>query len=124
MTAGKFADFYGSLVGSTIEQADVVRAYAQAPLMGTRTWLRLPKEDWPNAWCGLTDPIAPLVLALFRHPDAGSCWEAWNDEQMKGIGFRTIDGWPGCYTTRTMVCMTFYVGDFKLVGCCGGKEHV
>lgn len=98
MVAGKFADFYGSLAGNAVEQADVARAYTQAPLMGTNTWVRPPKREWPKAWCELREPVVPLVLAAYGHPGAGSRWEARNDEQMKGTGFRTLDGWPGCYT--------------------------
>lgn len=39
MAAGKFADFYGTLKGLTIEQVDAVRAYTQAPLVRTKTWV-------------------------------------------------------------------------------------
>jgi len=37
MAAGRFVDFYGLLKGHKIEQADAVRAYTQAPLMGVTT---------------------------------------------------------------------------------------
>lgn len=83
--------------------------------MGMKTWVRLPKDKWLAAWCGLADPIAPLVLALCGHPDVGSCWETWNEEKMKKLRFRTADGWPGCYMhPQEGRFMTVYVDDCKL----------
>lgn len=36
---------------------------------------------------------------------------------MKGVGFRTVDGWPGCYTHhRNGLCIMAHIDDFKLVG--------
>lgn len=53
------------------------RAYTPALLLGTTTWVRLRKDDWPAAWVGLNDPIVPLVLGWYGHPR--SRWGTWND---------------------------------------------
>lgn len=67
----------------------------------------------------------PLVLGLYGNPDAGSCWVAWNDEKMKGMGFRRIDGRPGCYThPNDGLFMAACVDDFKLVGTVGAVKRM
>lgn len=56
MAAGKITDFYGTLHWRTIELADAARACTQAPPMGTKMLVRLLKDMWPAAWCGLKTP--------------------------------------------------------------------
>ena len=75
MASGKFSDFLGLLPGWRLMQADAVRAYTQALLRGTTTWIRLPRDQWPKHWHGMKDPVCRLKLALYGHPDAGTCWE-------------------------------------------------
>ena len=75
MASGKFSDFLGLLPNWRLMQADAVRAYTQALLRGTTTWIRLPREQWPANWHGMRDPVCRLRLALYGHPDAGTCWE-------------------------------------------------
>ena len=50
MEASKCADFYGLMKGNKIEQADAEQAYTQSELGGTPTWVRLPREQWPEVW--------------------------------------------------------------------------
>eukprot|EP00959_Pyramimonas_sp_CCMP1952_P336140 7038560-Pyramimonas_sp.AAC.1 len=73
--ASKAADAHGLFEDHDIQQADVRQARAQSKLGGTPTWVRLPKEAWPESWAGMVDPACPLLLALHGHPDAGSFWE-------------------------------------------------
>ena len=94
MPAGKILDFYGMLPGNALETADAVRAYPQAPLMGTETWVRLPKDKRPAAWAKLRDPVCLLKRALYGHPDAGSCWEVFAEEKIRSVGFEPIPNWP------------------------------
>ena len=77
MGAAKAADCYGLLPGHTVEQADADMAYTQANLGGTKCWVALPREQWPQAWvdAGLKNPVCPLLRALYGHPDAGGFWE-------------------------------------------------
>eukprot|EP00969_Alexandrium_andersonii_P272340 12035856-Alexandrium_andersonii.AAC.1 len=53
--------------------SDATQAYTQARLKGKLTWVRLPEREWPEEWekNGMRDPVAPLLLAIYGHPDAG-----------------------------------------------------
>ena len=75
--AGKAVDAYGLLSGNTVQQCDAEQAYIQSELGEVPTWVRLSKEGWPAAWVkqGLRDPVVPLRLALYGHPDSGGYWE-------------------------------------------------
>ena len=76
MEAAKAADAYGMFPGHEIEIADGESAYTQALLGGTPTWVRIPDEQWPEHWKGkYTEPVCPMILALYGHPDAGGYWE-------------------------------------------------
>ncbi len=50
MASGKFADYYGSLKGHTLGQADAASAYIQSMFGGIPTWVRLPRHRWPKKW--------------------------------------------------------------------------
>ena len=45
----------------------------------------------------MRDPVCPLVLALYGHPDAGTCWEKHCDAKLREAGFLPIVNWAGCY---------------------------
>ena len=75
MQAAKACMAYGLMPGNTIQQADAQQAYTQSKLGGNKTWVRLPKHKWPEKWKGMKDPVCPLLLALYGHPDAGGYWE-------------------------------------------------
>ena len=90
MQAGKVADALGLMPGNSIEQADGESAYTQAKLGGEPTYVRLPPERWPAAWKGMKDPVCPLILALYGHPDAGGFWETLR----KGTTRSRIRGYP------------------------------
>ena len=66
MEAARAADAYGCLPGFASEQCDAEQAYTQAFLKGTETWVRLPKDQWPQKWHddNMKDPVVPLRLAL------------------------------------------------------------
>ena len=72
MEAAKVLDAYGSQPGFGKQQADAVQAYVQALFTGVPTWISLPRNRWPKAWEGkYQNPVVPLVLALYGHPDSG-----------------------------------------------------
>ena len=84
MAAGKAVDAWGMHPGHAIEQADAESAYTQCELKGDPTWVRLPVDRWPDEWHGkYTDPVVRLRLALYGHPDAGTYWEHYAEEQLK-----------------------------------------
>eukprot|EP00971_Amphidinium_carterae_P203384 4036183-Amphidinium_carterae.1 len=94
MEAGKFVDFIGMLPGNTMMQSDAEMAYVQATLKGCPTWVRLPRDRWPDAWKKHRDPVAPLIRALYGHPDSGGDWERHCEIQVRSFGFRPVPDWP------------------------------
>ena len=71
MEAERCADAYVLMPGHSVQQADAEQAYTQAEIDGTPTWVRLPHEQWPTSWAGVSDSVCPLKLALYGHPDSG-----------------------------------------------------
>eukprot|EP00969_Alexandrium_andersonii_P296732 13112531-Alexandrium_andersonii.AAC.1 len=73
MDAAKAVDVISLLPGNSGQMSDATQAYTQARLKGKTTWVRLPEHAWPAEWKknGMHDPVVPLVLALYGHPDAG-----------------------------------------------------
>ena len=115
MASGKFSDSLGLLPEWKLTQADAVRAYTQALLKGTETWVRLPRDQWPKHWHSMKDPVCRLRLALYGHPDAGTCWEKHCEDRLKEVGFKPITNWPGCFVHKELQAfLTVYVDDFKV----------
>ena len=104
MTASRLLDATAMLPGRSGQQPDAPQAYAQTKLgkgleeSHRETWVRLRKDSWPPEWKGMTDPVCPLVLALYGHPLSGTYWEC-------------------LYVHRDLeVFRSVYVDDFKLAG--------
>ena len=111
------ADAYGCIEGHTIEQADAEQAYVQAVMKGTPTYVRLPKHQWPASWEGMHDPVVPLKLALYGHPESGVYWEQKAHEELTKRGFQEVEDWKSCYwDPKLKVFLVLYVDDFKLAG--------
>jgi hypothetical protein len=103
--------------GNEVEQCDAEQAYTQAILKGTTTWVRLPRDQWPKAWAGMTDPVCPLILALYGHPDSGGHWELHCSKLLTSIGFRELRPWRSCFWHEELkLYLVVYVDDFKLSG--------
>ena len=83
---GKKLDVFGSQPGYVIQQADAKQAYTQALFQGVATWVRLPRNRWPKEWKGMKDPVVPLKLALYGHPDSGGIWERHCETELKKVG--------------------------------------
>ena len=117
MAAGKVADAYGLLPGNSLEVSDGESAYTQALLGGTKTWIRLPRDQWPKEWESMQDPVCPLVLALYGHPDAGGFWEQHCETQLKRVGFVPVPDWPSVFRHPALeTFLVVYVDDFKQSG--------
>ena len=97
MAAAKAADAFGVCEGHDIQQADAEQAYIQSKLGGTKTWVRLPKDRWPAAWQGMKDPVCPLLLALYGHPDSGGYWEKHCNTHLGSVGFVPVPEWRSCF---------------------------
>ena len=87
MEAGKIIDVFGSQPGYAKQQADARQAYTQALFEGIATWVRLPRNRWPKSWTNYRDPVCPLRLALYGHPDSGGIWEKHCTKQLRSIGW-------------------------------------
>ena len=119
MEAGNSCDFYGLLPGNRSEQSDAEQAYTQSLLRGTLTWVILPRDRWPPEWAtlGLKNPVVPLYLALYGHPDAGGYWEAHCEKHLLSVGFAPISEWRSCFWHAALkLFLVVYVDDFKLSG--------
>ena len=115
MQAGKATDAFGLQPGFEIEQADAEQAYIQSKLAGDPTWIRIPRERQPDAWKKMRDPVCPLILALYGHPDSGGYWEKHCDDHLRTCGFVPVNGWRSTYFHKGLKAMlTVYVNDFKL----------
>ena len=96
MEAGKAADAYGLFPGHDVQCADGESAYTQALLGGKPTYIRLPPDRWPESWKNkFRDPVCPLRLALYGHPDAGGFWEQHCDKALRAVGFTPVGGRTG-----------------------------
>ena len=93
MEGGKACDAFGLAAGHFVEQADAAQAYIHAQLKGVPTWVRLPKERWPEKWAGMRDPVCPLLLALYGHRDSGGYWERHCEQHLRSLGFEAVSNW-------------------------------
>jgi hypothetical protein len=117
MEAARCADAYGMCPGHDVEQCDAEQAYTQATLKGTTTWIRLPRDQWPKEWAGMTDPVCPLILALYGHPDSGGHWEQHCAKLLASVGFKELRPWRSCFWHEELkLFLVVYVDDFKLAG--------
>ena len=119
MAAGKMCDAYGMLPGHALQVSDGESAYTQAKLLGPTTWVWLPREQWPQAWidAGFEDPVCPLILALYGHPDAGTFCERHCEAKLIEVGFIRVPEWPSVfYHPKYKLFLVVYVDDFKMSG--------
>ena len=98
MEAARVLDAVSLFPGYAQEQSDATSAYTQSFLRGKPTWVSLPRERWPKSWEGkYTNPVCPLILPLYGHPDAGTYWEAECAKHVLAAGFQVIDGWRSVF---------------------------
>ena len=119
MEAARAADAYGLFDGHAVQQSDAEQAYTQAWLTGTETWVRLPRDQWPEKWHPdkMEDPVCPLKLALYGHPDSGTDWEKYSHDHVVSVGFQPVENWPSCFWHPELkLFLVIYVDDFKLAG--------
>ena len=117
MEAARAADAYGCMPGHSAEQCDAEQAYTQAVLVGTETWVRLPRDQWPASWSAMHDPVVPLRLALYGHPDSGGHWERHCERHLKEAGYEPVPNWRSTFWhPRLRLYLVVYVDDFKLSG--------
>jgi len=65
----------------------------------------------------MRDPVCPLILALYGHPDSGGHWEAHCERCLKEVGYIPIPSWRSCFWhPKLRLFLVVYVDDFKLSG--------
>ena len=119
MESSKILDFYGLINGNHTEIADATQAYCQAHLQcKAETWVRLPKDRWPKSWAGkFIDPVVPLRLALYGHPESGGWWERHLEKHLFSEGWKPVPEWRSTYFRESdKTLLAVYVDDFKLSG--------
>ena len=99
MEASKAADAYGMCPGGDCQLSDAEQAYIQSLLKGPPTWVRLPRDRWPQWWVdmGFKDPVCPLLRALYGHPDSGGYWEKHCEKHLLSVGFEPVQDWRSCF---------------------------
>ena len=115
---GKASDAHRSAPGNDSEQADDGKqAYTQSLLKGTDTLVRLPKDHWAETRKGMKDPVCPLRLALYGHPDSGGHWERHGESHLLSVGYIPDADWKSCFWHEGLqLLLAFYVEDFKFSG--------
>ena len=117
MEAAKIIDVFGSQPGYSKQQADARQAYTQALFTGIETWVRLPRNRWPKEWNGMNDPVCPLRLALYGHPDSGGIWEQHCAKQLGTAGWVAVlpEIWQSIfYHAELDLLLVVYVDDFTM----------
>ena len=104
--------------GNVCQQADGKQAYAQTTLKGVETWVRLPRERWPEHWDGkYKDPVVRLHLALYGHSDLGGFWKQHCEKMLKEVGFELVfrAAWPSVlYRKGLQMLLAVYVDDLRM----------
>ena len=120
MEAAKILDAYGSQPRHSKEQADARQAYTQAIFTGVPTWLRLPRTRWPKDWQRLyKDPLVPMLLALYGHPDSGGIWEKHFEDRIATKGWVPVlkEIWKSLFFNPSLnLLLVVYVDDLKMAG--------
>ena len=119
MEAAKIIDVFGSHPGYSKQQADAKQAYTQALFTGVETWVRLPRNRWPKEWNGMKDPVCPLRLTLYGHPDSGGIWEQHCTKQLGTVAWVAVlpEIWQSIfYHAELNLLLVVYVDDFKTAG--------
>ena len=102
--------------GYTGSQSEAMSAYTQAFFKGRKTMVHLPRNRWPTSWAklGYDDPVVPLVLDLYGHPDDGTQWEERCNDALLKCGWKNLAylGWASVYWHEgKQALLVVYVGD-------------
>ncbi len=126
LEGARLTDAYGCIPGHSIQQADAVQAYIQAPMRGPKCWVTLPREavQNPSFYYQVQSPVVELIVALCGHPDSPTFWEMHCSEQVKKAGFEALGPeWPSVFFhPQLRLLLSIYVDDFKLAGPIGNLD--
>ena len=108
--------------------SDAIGAYTQSYLKTkAKTWVHLPENRWPAHWRGkYKNPVVPLVLSLYGHPESGGYWEAHCEKAVKKHGWQKVGWeWPSVFWhPEKEALLVIYVDDFKIAAKQGDQEEL
>ena len=116
---------FGLMRGCKVSTADAVKAYLQSDLNSLcATWVRLPKEVWPETWFDKQGnplykrPVVQLRRSLYGHPEAGSHWQEHLEAALVSMGGQKIPEFPSTFVFPDFggLALVVYVDDFVLAG--------
>ena len=115
LNIARFVILHGIMTG-TVLQCDVQAAYLQAPLGGKPTFLRFPRRFLPKSAVNMTDPVVPLLRAMYGHPSSGSDWDVHFASLLRKRDWKEVDGSKNLWIAPCgTVAMALYM-DNMLVG--------
>ena len=86
------------------------------------TWVAISTERQPASWKGIQDPVRPLLVSFYGHPQAGLLWLKHCQHRLYAEGFERVSNWECLYVHRKeKLFSNVYVDDFHLAG---NKEAV
>ena len=115
MAAGKMGDAHGLLPGNLLEVSDGESAYTQARLKGKKTWVRIPRDQWPPGW------FAAAELPGIRIQSSSSCSHYMDIRTLvpfgKKVGYVKVKDWASVFRHEALdLFLVVYVDDFKMSG--------
>ena len=92
LQTGRVAELCGFLPGHAVQQADATQVHMQSGLGGIKTYVRLPREAWPDECVRqrVKDHFCLLQLAVYGHPDDGGYWERTCEKHLVECVFKSI----------------------------------
>ena len=106
--------------GASLLQSDCIKAYVQAEMKGPPTFVRLPRDWWPEAWKGMRDPVCRLLRAVYGHPQSGDIWADKLTAELVKEGFQVVEAWPSVYKCmdgeKLVAMFIIYVDDLVMMG--------
>ena len=97
-------------------------ATARRKPMRSKPTFKLCSSHWSKQYI---DPIVPLVLALYGHPDSGGLWEKHLEDALGKQGFVRVlpEIWTLIFHHPELdLLLVVYVDDFKLAGPAGSLD--
>ena len=118
----KILDAYGCQPRHSKEQADARQAYYASsvhryPYLAA---FAFPRNRWPKDWQRLyKDPLVPMLLALYGHPDSGGIWEKHFEDKIATKGWVSVlkEVWKSMFFhPEYNLLLEVYVDDLKMAG--------
>jgi len=124
LEAARVGQGYALFPNHTIQGRDVEQAYISADLLGTPTYVVLPKELWTPEMHKMRCPVVRLEKALYGHKNSGVYWSDYCKEQVAKADFIPwpSENFPSVYWhPEHRLMLIIYVDDMLLSG---PKNHM